>query len=384
MLPTPLQGLNQGGSSGTQASAGITINGHAYYFGESYCAGTVGDTTATVESACPSNHGGDQYQIIPKYYGPVSNGPGGAAMTPAALPVGTLTGINTGAANATGLEWPLVNGWLLVEVKWASDQAWHGVTQEWLQLGFARGLQVPTRPGLGCTPPTVNAQGTYGCNYVSDHKNAILYFQETADRNGNNAFSGVGLPTGDAPDTANLYGYGSQYNWYPINFYDAREGENNDNNAIANNTGTPNGVMNAVELDAGNLRTWLLCTNGVSPCTGTNVDYATQNGYVLYFSDRRGEQFATSAQGANYQQEWGEYGYEDTVNYSNSGASFAPDGHLDPLNYNNVSPEDVNGNNLLDVYGVKYVGDAFGTQTTSDTDTIAIKSPYALGHRFNP
>ena len=386
MLPTALAALGQGNAgSGTQPNAGITVNGNVYYFGESYCAGTSVMAAYPATRVC-NGPGADTTQIIPPIYGPVSTGPGGASGA-TAFPAVTafLTANDTTTHNHTdGVEWPLINGWLLVEVKWASDGAWHGVTQEWLQLGFARGLQVPTRPGLGCTPPTVNAQGTYGCNYVSDHKNAILYFQETADRNGNNAFSGVGLPTGDAPDTANLYGYGSQYNWYPINFYDAREGENNDNNAIANNTGTPNGVMNAVELDAGNLRTWLLCTNGVSPCTGTNVDYATQNGYVLYFSDRRGEQFATSAQGANYQQEWGEYGYEDTVNYSNSGASFAPDGHLDPLNYNNVSPEDVNGNNLLDVYGVKYVGDAFGTQTTSDTDTIAIKSPYALGHRFNP
>ena len=34
MLPTPLQGLNQGSAGGTQASAGIAINGHVYYFGE--------------------------------------------------------------------------------------------------------------------------------------------------------------------------------------------------------------------------------------------------------------------------------------------------------------------------------------------------------------
>jgi len=386
MLPTPLQGLNQGSAGGTQASAGIAINGHVYYFGESYCAGTVGDTTATVESACPSTHGGDATQIIPKYYGPVSNGPGGATMaTPAAFPASTLTGINTGAANATGLEWPLVNGWLLVEVKYASDGAWHGVTSEWLGLGFARGLQVPTSPGTPYKAPTTNAQafpGTtnYGSNYIQDHANAILYFQETADRNGNNSFTGTGSGT-DAPITVNLYGAGSQYNWYPINFYDAREGENNDNGGIAQYTGTPNGIMNAVELDVGNLRNWLLGTTGT---TGVNVDYATQNGYVLYFSDRRGEQFATSAQGANYQQQWGEYGYEDTINYANAGNNFAPDGALDPLNYNNVYPEDVNGNNLLDVYGVKYVGDAYGTQTTADTDTIAIKSPFALGHRINP
>ena len=112
------------------------------------------------------------------------------------------------------------------------------------------------------------------------------------------------------------------------------------------------------------------------------MDYSTQNGYVLYFSDRRGMQFATAAQGANYQSQWGEYGYEDTVNYANAGGKFAPDGKLDNVNYNGVSAEDVNGNLLLDNYGVKYVGDAFGTLTTNDTDVAAVPSPFALGHRI--
>ena len=111
--------------------------------------------------------------------------------------------------------------------------------------------------------------------------------------------------------------------------------------------------------------------------------FATQNGYVLYFSDRRGMQFATAAQGANYQSQWGEYGYEDTVNYANAGANFAPDGKLDAVNYNGVSAEDVNGNLLLDVYGVKYVGDAFGTATTTDTDVTAPPSPFALVTAFH-
>ncbi len=380
MLPTALTGLPQGSAGGTQPNAGITVNGKIYYFGESYCAGTAVMASYPANRVC-NGPGGDTHQIIPPIYGPVSNGPGGAALVPAAFPAAaSFTTANNGA---NGVEWPLVNGWLLVEVKWASDQKWHGVTQEWLQLGFARGLQVPTSPGNPYKAPASNAMGVYGSNAIQDHANAILYFQETADRNGNNSFTGTGAGT-DAPVTINLFGAGSQYNWYPINFYDPREGENNDASGVfAASTGTPNGIMNAVELDAGNLRNWLLCTNGVAGCTGINVDYQTENGYVLYFSDRRGEQFATVAQGANYQQYWGEYGYEDTVNYANAGGSFAPDGALDPPNYNGISAEDVNGNGILDTYGVKYVGDAFGTQTTTDTDTAAIKSPYALGHRIN-
>ncbi len=409
-LPTPLQGLPQGSSGGTQPQAGIAVGaaGNVYYFGESYCAGSAAiGASYPANRVCPTANNGDGNFIIPPFYGPVSNGPGGVPMVPTAFPAATSFTTGNTLVGTAGLEWPLVNGWLLVEVKWASDGLWHGVTSQWLGLGFARGLQVPTLPGnpyhapfsATCAAPC-NAMGANGSNFIQDHANAILYFQQTADRNGNNTINGPGLGT-DMPLTGNLYGNGSQYNWYPINLYDAREGENNDTrsgtfpynisgcNATSCTpptpavvTGTPNGILNAVELDVGNLRNWLMCTNGVAGCTGTNVDYQTMNGYVLYFSDRRGEQFATAAQGANYQQEWGEYGYEDTVNYANAGGNFAPDGVLDAPNYNNVSAEDVNGNTFLDVYGVKYVGDAYGTTTTADTDTNAIKSPFAIGHRI--
>lgn len=372
-LPTALAALPQGASSGgTQPTAGITVGSHTYYFAESWCDGTTRYTNSTYPSGriCPST--GDQSFIVPSIYGPVSNGPGGAAMTPTAFPAPTAF---TTADNSTnGLEWPLVNGWLLVEVKWASDQKWHGVTSEWLGLGFARGLQVPTSPGTPYVAPSSNAEGVYGSNSIQDHANAILYFQETADRNGNNSVSG----STDMPVTTNPYGSGSQYNYYPINLYDAREGENNDGLNPTLGTGTANGVMNVVELDVGNLRNWLL---GLTGSTGANVDYATQNGYILYFSDRRGMQFATATQGGNYATFYGEYGFEDTVNYLNSGSNFMPDGRLDSTNYNGISPEDLNGNLLLDNYGVKYVGDAWGTQITTDTDTTSPPNPYHT--RFN-
>lgn len=378
MLPTTLAALPQGSSGGTQPSAGITVNGKTYYFGESYCAGSAVVAAGGWGSQCPTANGGDSHFVIPRYYGPLSNGPGGGALVPTSFPA--VTAFNTANGGLNGLEWPINNGWLLVEAKWASDGLWHGVTSEWLGLGFARGLQVPTQPGTPYTAPGANALGANGSNYLQDHANAILYFQQTADRNGNNTITGTG-PGTDNPLTNNYYGANSQYNWYPINLYDAREGENNDvSGTFAAGTGTPNGIMNTVELDVGNLRNWLLGRTGTP--TGQKVDYSTQNGYVLYFSDRRGMQFATAAQGGNYKTQWGEYGYEDTVNYVNAGGNFSPDGRLDPVNYNGVSAEDVNGNLLLDIYGVKYVGDAFGTQTTTDTDATAPPSPFAVGHRI--
>jgi hypothetical protein len=451
-LPTALSSLNQGNSGGVQAN-GIAVGaaGNTYYFGEAFCTGstyqadtttspavlgTVGTAFGTSTSAyligtssstnnllttysattrqCPTFTGKgtdanaslaagvvpDTNFVIPPYYGPVSNGPGGTTMTPTAFPaVGSFTTANGGT---DGLEWPINNGWLLVEVLNSSTGNWVGVTQEWLQLGFARGLQVPTQPGYGCTTiPATNSLGVTGCNWLQDHKNAILYFQVTADRDGDGTTDGRDqVQSTSSSNTAytNYYGSLSQYNWYPINFYDAREGENNDNRsttfpysiscsgqnctqpAVTTITGTPNGIMNAVELDVGNLRNWLLGNTG---STGTTVNWVTQNGYVLYFSDRRGEQFASSQvcpTGGTSSGCWGEYGYEDTVNYANAGNNFAPDGKLDGTNYNGVSDEDLNGNGVLDNYGVKYVGDAFGPATTTDTDTATIPSPYALNN----
>lgn len=343
------------------AQSGIIVNGNTYYFGEAACGGAV-----SIGNACAQ---GDPSFVFPPTV------PGGA----------------NAVASPTLAEWPLVNGWLLVEVLNNASGLWVGVTKEWLQLGFARGVQVPTAPGSAAAMAT-NQLGATGSNFLTDHKNAILYFQQTADRNGDGTISTPLLtanPKGDAVTFTSAFTGGSvttapttyaggntQYNWYPINLYDAREGENWDvASTFAQTTGTPNGVMNAVELDVGNLRRWLLGQTGT---TGTTVNYTTQNGYVLYFSDRRGEQYNAAVSTTQLQ---GEYGYEDTVNYANAANNFKPDGALEPVNYNGVSPEDVNGNGVLDKYGVKTVGDAFGASYTTDTDTSVPPNPYA--HRMN-
>jgi hypothetical protein len=357
MVP-PSEFTNVAGPFATSggAQSGIIVNGNTYYFGESAC-GTTGG--GSIGNPCPS---GDTNFIWPQFV------PGGTTATP----------------NVTKAEWPIVNGWLLVEVLNSNSGLWVGVTKEWLQLGFARGVQVPTGPGSGTlaqAAQATNAIGSTGSNFLTDHKNAILYFQQTADRNGSGTVTAVdsitfnSLYTGASVTTPTLnYGANSEYNWYPINLYDAREGENNDAGqpgSFTQTTGTPNGILNAVELDLGNLRNWLL---GVTGSTGTAVNFTTQNGYILYFSDRRGEQYNAAV---STTQLIGEYGFEDTVNLANAGGKFAPNGFLDPVNYNGVSPEDVNSNGVLDNYGVKTVGDAFGTNTAADTDTVNPPSPYA-------
>ena len=236
-------------------------------------------------------------------------------------------------------EWPLIDGYLLVEVK-ETDGKWHGVTQQWLNLGFARDL-VPPNSEAGIA------------NTI--HQNAILLFQLRADRN----FDGK-ISAADGSITTS--GANSQYNWLPINFYDAREGEVRDV-ATGDSTCTPNGVMNAVELDVGNLKSWLK-----SNATGKLVASSTQNGYILFFSDRRGMQKDPNAAPP---QLIGEYGFEDVVN-SGNGAVGTPDGALEAKPPGkNQSPEDPNNNGRLDSYGATNAGDAFGINTNG-----APRNPY--------
>jgi Tfp pilus assembly protein PilX len=299
--------------------------------------------------------------------------------------------------------WSLVDGYLRVEYL-NNSGTWVAVTTEWLQLGFARGL----------TPPTANSAGLPATGTKNPiNPNAILLLQEPADRPGTGVWptSTATAPTctttaGVAPnktcskwtgatpevavDTAAAAvpitpasGWGewafgltpaatvvgsppsyptatpqslTQYNWYPINFYDAREGEPRDSTANqANDTCTTNGVMNAVEIDVGNLQQWL-----ANSTSGKLVNYTTQNGYVLYFSDRRGmllnphpplNPTGTAAKS-------GDAGLEDVDNANGAGGNAAgtPDGVLEP---GTPSPEDVNLNGYLDNFGAQNLGLGF-------------------------
>ncbi len=278
-------------------------------------------------------------------------------------------------ANTTNTStWNLIDGYLYVEYK-DSSGAWHNITSEWLGFGFGRGTVAPSATVTNAIAP-----------------NAILLLQEAADRNG-----GGGVPdangiapscsawntghtacTGhwtnplppevmnDAASTNPYYGvttstpapasgsttFGptgqsvSMLNWYPINFYDAREGEPRDADS-GNDSCTTNGLMNAVEIDVGNLQDWLLGQFGTS---GTSVDASAQNGYILYFSDRRGMMI-----NPNTGYKTGDAGLEDVVN--SSSAAGTPDGVLEPVPAGHtLSPEDVNQNGVLDEWGTANLG----------------------------
>ena len=171
------------------------------------------------------------------------------------------------------------------------DGNWTDVTREVMSLGFSgkrlsNGALWQINPNNDCAAP---------------HPNAIIRVQRTRESLGGGA-PGCGGTSLNAPD------------YYPNVLYDAREGMLRDDETarpvvpalnaawgvVGHVQNDPRlywgGVMHYVELDVNNLRRWLngtigtsntaACYNGGSPGTGTCAMDVT--GYVVYFSDRRG------------------------------------------------------------------------------------------------
>jgi Tfp pilus assembly protein PilX len=270
----------------------------------------------------------------------------------------------TNAGQSTWTQWPLLgeittlpalganpaaNGaWLRVEYLSNTTNAWVGVTREWLGLGFGKANNLAL-PGGGTTPAAPNTTNTLAS--FPNNKKAILILQQLRP----GATAGGTLST----------------DWYPINFYDTREGEMRDT-AQALNSCAVNGIMNVVDLDVGNLGLWLKGTIGSS---GPLVNYNSENGYVLYFSDHRGQlpdpnpsnggQTAANAMS-------GESGLEDVVNSGQNLTTSIPDGILEGTTYYGYSPEDVDQNGLLDNWGARNIGYGFNL----NTNTGAPLNPY--------
>ena len=190
-------------------------------------------------------------------------------------------------------------GFIKIEIQNATGN-WTDVTLEILNLGIAgRNL-------------------TAGC--VEPNPNAVLRIQRLR-HDGILAQPG---PTGCGDAST------SGYDYWPNVLYDTREGNFRDIMPGGQTTMFLSGVMHYVELDVNNLRQWLNGAIGVSGPTVLN-----QNGFVIYFSDRRLNKDAIG-------NETGEFGFEDFVNPASSQGT--PNGILD-------TGEDVNGNGTLDVYG---------------------------------
>lgn len=235
-------------------------------------------------------------------------------------------------AGTTG-DWSLLHGWLRVEAH-QNDGSYKNVTQEWLDRGFARGLQ---------TPDVEHGR----VNTVNP--NAILILQQLKDTNAR------GTP--DCGLVMSTCLTGSQ-NWLPLNFYDTREGERREN-AGGVTTCPVGGIMNSAEIDVGNLSKWL---TGAIGSTGVNVESSSQNGYILYYADHRGmtaEPVVDMSGTVITTAKHGDFGYEDFVNPNDpTGAS---NGALDP-------GEDVNGDGILQTTGATNIGTGFGLTGAAAND----------------
>jgi hypothetical protein len=282
--------------------------------------------------------------------------------------------------------------WLRVEYWNNTTHLWTGITTEWLGYGFARGYNwPPTHPystSTGTYPlcPNFPAYPTGPCqNPISP---AILILQQL--QYGKTAAQSTEADTTNSSGTAN--------NWLPINFYDSREGEPRDSRpsgdvAPPNSDCSPNGIMNTVEIDVGNLWLWLQGSGPYSLGSGnkvatTNQNGTVENGYILYFMDHRGmipdvHPFPSITLYNGFS---GASGLNDVVN--SSSALGVPDGTLEALTYyanatpTPYSPEDtaIKGTGILgtsvDNWGQKYLGAGFGLSAVGSPTPMS--KPYYI------
>jgi hypothetical protein len=197
-----------------------------------------------------------------------------------------------------------IGGFLKIE-KQDAGGTWTDVTMELLNLGFAG----PNLAGNQCADPTPNA---------------VIRLQRLRD-------SGLGAGGCTGVTSTNYGASTSGLDFYPNVFFDAREG--NSRLLAVDADMNLGGLFSYVALDANNFRRWV---SGAIGATGAQV--LNNNGYIIYFSDRRGNHDPALPNSA----ETGEFGFEDSVNPIN--AVWAKDNTLN-------GGEDFNENLTLESYG---------------------------------
>ncbi len=201
----------------------------------------------------------------------------------------------------------LVTGFLKVE-KQRPDGTFDDVTLEILNLGIA---------GRNLSNGTLDTPDTNVCTGFEPNPTAVVRLQHVRDVPTN--FVPCGVSGGGTVSPAPT-------DYWPNVLYDPREGNLRDSIARSTQTVFFGGLMHYVELDVANLSQWM---------QGEGADIMQETGYVVYFSDRRGNRNLAN-------QGTGEYGFEDFVNPAS--APGTPNGILD-------TGEDVNADGTQDVYG---------------------------------
>jgi hypothetical protein len=246
-------------------------------------------------------------------------------------------------------------------------------------LGPAGSTVPPSSAAIPVLPllPTVQVGSmTNGLSVCQDgHPSAIIRLERVRDNPSTPGLDAGGV--GCATTGLALSGALAGDDFWPNVLFDVREGLMNNspptgtlasgqaNNAVLYSNMVPlGGVMQYVELDVKNVAKWFAGTLG-APDTGTAAKDGTNapNNYVVYFSDRRGNNYG----GPNYAplgafpgnwpplspsgHETGEYGYNDIVNPPDGNG--CPNGTLD-------TGEDLDGTGLLYSYG-KFANQAMQT-----------------------
>jgi hypothetical protein len=208
---------------------------------------------------------------------------------------------------------PLLNGFIKIE-KQGPVGVWTDVTLEILNLGFA----APNQVGDPCPDPTPRA---------------VIRLMRLRDNTYTND-----LCSDDAADAP--FSYHTNALWSPTDFwpnmlFDPREGHTRlqptDNTQVMH----MGGLFGYVAFDANNFRRWVNGDFG-----GTGAQTLDNNGYIIYFSDRRGDHNENDPTTPDV--ETGEYGHEDSINHA--AQVWAQTDALE-------QGEDFNGNGTLETYG---------------------------------
>jgi hypothetical protein len=180
---------------------------------------------------------------------------------------------------------PLLNGFIKIE-KQDEDGDWTDVTAEILNLGFSG----PNLQGDSCGDPSPNA---------------VLRFQRYRDNAYTTNLCGAGATHVLADYSGTVGAAPTGVDFVPNILYDAREGHTRLQNTGATDPGIyAGGLFGYVALDINNLRRWFLGEIGT-----TGDEALNNNGYIIYFSDRRGDHNEDAGD-----VETGEYGHEDSIN----------------------------------------------------------------------
>lgn len=370
-------------------------------FGKKSCPGVVtypNPPSPSYNALSGLSYGNNRQDFINPNPGLPAGTPGQGCMDQAAVDTAYVPNVAHPSNHLNNNCWPLIDGYLLVQAR-QGDGSYVDVTYEWLSFGISRdGGNCPNpgqlnyNPASGTTLVSTNCTGTGYATPITN--NAILKFQTYRNIDlafSPNTFDVTGYATTPGAGTASVTPAVSLTDqnpgkYYPIQMYDPREGLFRDSAPGIATQCPANGVINIIELDVNNLRRWLSGALVPTPTTGQGQNVASNNGYVFYFSDRRGMQNdpnAPAVGGGTAARLTGGFGFEDVVNplAAATGANAGlPNGTLD-------TGEDSNQNGRLDTWGAASVGTGFNPNQgqagyvppTGAPGSPGNPSPYATG-----